>query len=218
MLRSVLWLILCLPASVFAAAAGAEETAPTVLVVGDSLSAGYGLRPGEGWVSLLEAKLGSQGYPHRIVNASISGDTTRGALARLPRALEVHAPDLVIIELGANDGLRGFPPDVMRDNLESIIALTRAAGARVLLLGMHLPANYGADYTARFHQVFVDIAQREQVPFLPFFLDGVALQPDMMQADGLHPAAVAQPRLLANVWPALEPLLKTGTSAADERT
>lgn len=200
-----MWLILLLP---MPAAMPAEAVPPTVLVVGDSLSAGYGLRPGEGWVSLLAQKLEAEGYPHRVVNASISGDTTRGALARLPRALEVHAPALVVIELGGNDGLRGFPPEVMRENLESLVELSRTAGADVLLLGMHLPANYGEAYTARFHQVFVDIAKREQVPFLPFFLDGVALKPDMMQADGIHPSADAQPRMLENVWPALEPLLE----------
>lgn len=182
---------------------------PAILVLGDSLSAGYGLRPGEGWVSLLERKLEAEGYPHRVVNASISGDTTRGALARLPRALEVHDPDLVVIELGGNDGLRGFPPEVMRGNLLELIELSRASGAHVLLLGMHLPANYGAAYTERFHQVFVDIASEREVPFLPFFLDGVALEPAMMQPDGIHPNAAAQPRLLANVWPALRPLLAT---------
>lgn len=210
MLRSVLWvLILLLPFP----AAFAEETAPALLVIGDSLSAGYGLRPGEGWVSLLERRLEAEGYPHRVVNASISGETTRGALSRLPRALELHDPAIVVIELGGNDGLRGLPPKVMHENLAAMVALSRGSGARVLLLGMHLPANYGADYTMRFHQVFVDIARREQVPFLPFFLEGVALAPDMMQADGIHPNAAAQPKLLDNIWPALRPLLEavTGT-------
>lgn len=182
---------------------------PAVMVVGDSLSAGYGLRPGEGWVSLLEEKLEAEGYPYRVVNASISGDTTRGALARLPRALEVHDPSLVVIELGGNDGLRGFPPEVMRDNLVEMIRLTRASGARVLLLGMMLPANYGADYTARFHQVFVDIAREQEVPFEAFFLDGIALNPEMMQDDGIHPNAGAQRKMLENVWPALAPMLKS---------
>ena len=211
MLRSVLWLILLLPAAAFAADEPAGGEAPVVLVVGDSLSAGYGLRPGEGWVSLLAERLGSQGYPHRVVNASISGDTTRGALARLPRALEVHDPAIVVIELGGNDGLRGFQPDVMRENLEQLVALSRASGARVLLLGMHLPANYGP-YTKTFHQVFLDIAREHEVPFLPFFLDGVAMDPGLMQADGIHPNAQAQPRLLDNVWPRLEPLLGRGVA------
>lgn len=216
MLRSVLWLMLLLPLAPAVVAADAErvDTVPTVLVIGDSLSAGYGLRPGQGWVSLLERKLGSQGYPHRVVNASISGETSRGAVARMPRALEVHDPDVVVIELGANDGLRGFPPDVMRDNLLELLRLSREAGAKVLLLGMHLPVNYGQAYTEQFHQVFVDIAKREQVPFLPFFLDGVALQPEMMLDDGIHPNATAQPKLLENVWPALEPLLRQAETPA----
>ncbi|HEX6929132.1 MAG TPA: arylesterase [Gammaproteobacteria bacterium] len=206
LLRSVLWLILLVP--VFPAVAEAPAGAPTVLIVGDSLSAGYGLVPGEGWVSLLEKKLDAEGYPHRVVNASISGDTTRGALSRLPRALDVHDPDIVVIELGGNDGLRGFPPEVMQDNLAELIRLSRNAGADVLLLGMRLPANYGPAYTERFHQVFVDLASRTQVPFLPFFLDGVALRPEMMQADGIHPNAAAQPMLLENVWPKLASLLE----------
>ena len=215
MLRSVLWLMLLLPFAPGASAADVESDAkPTVLVLGDSLSAGYGLRPGQGWVSLLEEKLGSQGYPHRVVNASISGETSRGAVARMPRALEVHDPEVVVIELGANDGLRGFPPDVMRDNLLQLLRLARESGARVLLLGMHLPVNYGQAYTEQFHQVFVDIAKSEQVPFLPFFLDGVALQPDMMLDDGIHPNSVAQPKLLENVWPVLEPLLQPASKPA----
>lgn len=187
--------------------AGAANEAPTLLVVGDSLSAGYGLRPGEGWVSLLAQRLDREGYAYRVVNASISGDTTRGALARLPRALDVNAPALVVIELGGNDGLRGFPPEVMHDNLVEMIRLSRAAGAHVLLLGMRLPANYGADYTKKFHAVFVDIAADLEVPLLPFFLDGVALQPELIQDDGIHPNAKAQARLLENAWSSLQPLL-----------
>src|SRR5690606_24778978 len=132
-LRSVLWLILLFLAAPALAVEAAEPARPVILIVGDSLSAGYGLKPGEGWVSLLEQKLGTEGYPHRVVNASISGDTTRGALARLPRALDVHDPDIVVVELGGNDGLRGFPPNVMRDNLAEILRLARAAGAEVLL-------------------------------------------------------------------------------------
>lgn len=215
MLRTLLVLILLLP---FGPAAALDDSgsgeAPAVLVLGDSLSAGYGLRPGESWVSLLEQKLGSQGYPHRVVNASISGETTRGALARLPRALDIHDPEIVVIELGANDGLRGFPPEVMRDNLAELVTLAHGSGARVLLLGMHLPANYGEAYTQRFHQVFVDIAKQHEVPFLPFFLDGIALQPQMMLDDGIHPNASAQPLLLENVWPALQAMLdgQPGTS------
>lgn len=213
-LRSIVWLIVLLPltpAAVFAA----EPDKPTVLIVGDSLSAGYGLRPGQGWVSLLERRLDAKGYPHRVVNASISGETTRGALARLPHALEIHDPDIVVIELGANDGLRGFPPEVMRENLLKLIGLSRNAGAQVLLLGMHLPVNYGQAYTERFHQVFVDIAKQHEVPFLPFFLDGVALQPEMMLDDGIHPNADAQPKLLENIWPSLADMLVVAGKASE---
>ncbi|HEX6928906.1 MAG TPA: arylesterase, partial [Gammaproteobacteria bacterium] len=159
-------------------------------------------------------RLGSEGYPHRVVNASISGDTTRGALARLPRALEIHDPGIVVIELGGNDGLRGFPHEVMRDNLVELVRLSRESGARVLLLGMRIPANYGPAYTERFHQVFVDIAREREVPFLPFFLDGVALKPEMMQDDGIHPNAGAQERMLENIWPALEGLLAASDGPA----
>lgn len=192
----------------FPAAHANDDSRDVILVVGDSLSAGYGLRPGEGWVSLLERRLESEGYPHRVVNASVSGETTRGALARLPRALDLHQPSLVVIELGGNDGLRGFPLEVMHSNLRKLITLSREAGAKVILLGMHLPPNYGEEYTQRFHQVFVDLAEAEEVPFLPFILDGVAMEPGMMQADGIHPTAEAQPVMLENVWPALEPLLR----------
>lgn len=208
MLRSVLLLFVLLLPSVQAA------EAPVILVVGDSLSAGFGLRPGEGWTSLLEARLDEEGYPHRVVNASISGDTTEGALARLPRALEIHDPALVIIELGGNDGLRGFPMEVMRDNLAAMIRLSRESGAEVLLLGMRLPPNYGPAYTGRFHQVFVDLAESREVPLVSFFLDGVALNGDLMQPDGIHPNAAAQPKLLENVWSELEPLLTPAPRAA----
>lgn len=176
--------------------------------MGDSLSAGYGLRPGEDWVSLLGRQLAAKGYTHKVVNASISGETTRGGLARLPRALEIHSPEIVVIELGANDGLRGFPLSVMHDNLRHMIELARSAGARVLLLGMHLPANYGAEYTQQFHRVFLDLARAEQVPLVPFFLEGVALQQGMMLDDGIHPSAIAQEKMLQNVWPVLHSMLE----------
>ncbi|MDX1454802.1 MAG: arylesterase [Gammaproteobacteria bacterium] len=210
---SLLFLLLALPAS-------ASETAQpqTVLIVGDSLSAGYGLRPGEGWPTLLEARLadefGPQDDPVEVVNASISGDTTRGALSRLPRALDVHQPDLVIIELGGNDGLRGFPLDVMESNLRQLIKLSRDAGADVLLLGMMLPPNYGQDYTEQFHQVYVDLAAELEVPLVEFFLQGVALNPALMQPDGIHPTAAAQPQLLENVWPAIRGLLQPAFETA----
>ena len=182
--------------------------APVVLVLGDSLSAGYGIDVNAGWVNLLQQRLRQQGYPHQLVNASISGDTTSGGRARLPRALALHHPDLVIIELGANDGLRGLSLTSMRANLAAMIKLARAQGAQVLLIGMYLPSNYGPAYTEKFHAVYRDLARELNIPLVPFLLEGVALKPDLMQADGLHPRAVAQARVLDNVWPLLTPLLR----------
>lgn len=181
--------------------------AGTLLVVGDSISAAFGLDSRQGWVALLEKRLAQEGFEHRVVNASISGDTSAGGAARLSALLAEHQPELVIIELGGNDGLRGQPPAQLQQNLASMIDRSRAAGARVLLLGMRLPPNYGARYTTAFAQVFVDLAEQKQVPLVPFFLEGVGGVQAMMQADGLHPAAAAQPTLLENVWPTLEPLL-----------
>ena len=182
--------------------------APVVLVLGDSLSAGYGIDVNAGWVNLLQQRLRQQGYPHQLVNASISGDTTSGGRARLPRALALHHPDLVIIELGANDGLRGLSLTSMRANLAAMIKLARAQGAQVLLIGMYLPSNYGPAYTEKFHAVYRDLARELNIPLVPFLLEGVAIKPDLMQADGLHPRAVAQARVLDNVWPLLTPLLR----------
>lgn len=180
---------------------------PTLLVMGDSLSAGYGINPAQGWVALLQQRLRQSGYGHQVVNASVSGETTGGALARLPRALAVHRPQLVILELGANDGLRALPPAQMQANLVKLVRTARASGATVLLLGMRIPTNYGPAYSRQFEAVFATVARAEKVPLLPFFLEGIAQDPAMFQADGLHPVARAQPRLLENVWPALRPLL-----------
>lgn len=182
--------------------------APALLVLGDSLSAAFGIDTRSGWVSLLAERLAARGLDLRVVNASISGDTTAGGLARLPPLLAEHRPRVVVIELGGNDGLRGLPLPVVRGNLESLIRASRDAGARVLLLGMRIPPNYGPRYTEAFHTLYADLAQRYQVPLVPFFLDGVAAQPGLMQDDGIHPRAEAQPHLLDNVWPALEPLLR----------
>ncbi len=188
----------------------ARAEAPGILVLGDSLSAGYGLTAGEGWVDLLRERLAEQGRPHRVVNASISGDTTRGGLARLPRALTVHRPSILIIELGGNDGLRGIPVNEFRGNLERMIELGEAAGARVLVAGIRLPPNYGPRYSEKFQEA--QAAAADGVAFVPFILDGVALEPGMMQADGIHPTAAAQPRMLDNVWGALGPLIEAGTA------
>jgi acyl-CoA thioesterase-1 len=200
MVLAVLWL---------AALSAAHAEAPVILVFGDSISAGYGLpRVEQGWVALLQAKLKQQGYGDEVVNASVSGETTEGGLARLPRALSLHHPQIVILELGGNDGLRALPVADMRSNLSQMIDLATAAGAKVLLLGMRIPPNYGPTYTAQFSAVYADLAQTRHVPVVSFLLDGIALNADLMQADGIHPNPSGQPRLLENVWPALLPLLK----------
>ena len=181
--------------------------AGTVLVVGDSISAALGLDTRQGWVTLLQKRLQDGGFEHQVVNASISGDTSSGGAARLPALLAQHRPQLVIIELGGNDGLRGQPPAQLQQNLARMVDASRAAGAVVLLLGMRLPPNYGQRYTQAFAQVFSDVATDKQVPLVPFLLEGVGGVPGMMQADGIHPAAAAQAKMLENVWPSLEPLL-----------
>jgi len=176
-------------------------------VLGDSLSAAYGIRLDQGWVALLQGRLKSQGYGHRVINASSSGETTGGALARLPRALEKHRPEIVVIELGGNDGLRGLPLADVQENFEALIRLSREAGAQVLLVGMRIPPNYGPAYATGFHELYGNLAREHQLPLVPFFLDGIALDDTLMLEDGLHPNAAAQPRLLEQVWTRLEPLL-----------
>jgi acyl-CoA thioesterase-1 len=198
------WLVLLL---LWALDAGAAP-APAILVVGDSLSAGYGIEVRDGWVALLQQRLTRQGYPHTVVNASISGDTTASGRGRLADALKRHHPQIVILELGANDGLRGLALRETRANLAAMIKATQSAGARVLLVGIQLPPNYGPDYTGKFRAIYHDLARNNDLPLVPFLLEGVALNPKLMQPDGLHPRATAQPRLLDNVWPYLEPLLK----------
>ena len=186
---------------------GLAAAGPSILVLGDSLSAGYGIHLEQGWVALLGERLKHEGYGHRVINASSSGETTGGALVRLPRALERHRPTVVVIELGGNDGLRGLPIVDVRRNLESLIRLAQQDGARVLLIGMRVPPNYGPVYTRDFHGLFGDLAAKHELALVPFFLDGVALDDTLMQDDGFHPNAAAQPRLLEQVWPKLEPLL-----------
>ena len=186
----------------------AHAEAPVILVFGDSISAGYGLEHADqGWVGLLRTKLKDSGYETQVVNASVSGETTAGGLSRLPRALNQHHPQIVILELGGNDGLRALPVEQLRTNLERMVGLAQAAGARVLLLGIRIPPNYGPEYTDKFFAVYGQVAEAEKIPLLPFLLDGIALSPSLMQADGIHPNQAGQPRLLANIWPALEPLL-----------
>ncbi len=176
---------------------------PTVLVFGDSLSAGYGIDTDQSWTTLLQDRLRAQGYEHRVINASISGETTEGGAARIGAALERFAPELVVLELGGNDGLRGFPPSRMRENLGTIIEKSKAAGAAVVLLGIRIPLNYGPRYTREFESVFREVAADHEIPWIDFFMDGVALDEDLMQSDGIHPNAAAQPILLDNAWPVI---------------
>jgi acyl-CoA thioesterase-1 len=203
-LVALLWVGLALPLSVHASPA----PQPVVLVIGDSLSAGYGVAVDATWVALLQKRLAAQGYGYRVVNASISGDTTGGARARLPRALELHKPAVVILELGGNDGLRGLPLRQVRENFQFLIERAQAAGAKVVLVGMRMPPNYGAAYADAFHALYGELASRYGTPLVEFFLEGVALDEKLMQADGIHPTAAAQPRLLENLWPALQKVLK----------
>lgn len=190
-------------------AAAVDPGEPVLLVVGDSLSAGYGLGSvDESWVSLMQQRLQREGYGIRVVNASISGDTTRGGVARLPAALARHQPVAVIIELGGNDGLRGFPLEEMRDNLERMISASQQIGANVLLLGIMIPPNYGQRYTDAFQAQFVELSSRYDVPLVPFFLEDVALRPELMQSDGIHPNEAAQPLMLERVWPKLEAVVE----------
>ncbi|OWP52164.1 arylesterase [Pseudomonas nitroreducens] len=184
-----------------------QAAAQTLLVVGDSISAGLGLDTSQGWVNLLDKRLKEQGFDYEVVNASISGDTTAGGLARLPALLSEQKPKLVVIELGGNDGLRGMAPAQLQQNLNAMVQQSRQAGAKVVLLGMRLPPNYGQRYTEAFARVFESVASEQKVALVPFFLEGVGGVQDMMQADGIHPAVVAQPKLLDNVWPTLKPLL-----------
>lgn len=183
--------------------------AATILVFGDSISAAYGLEVKQGWVFLLQQKLDKiMPAQHVVVNGSLSGETTSGGKIRLPPLLKKHQPALLIIELGANDGLRGQSPQTMATNLKAMIASARAEKVRVILLGMKIPPNYGQMYTRSFERVFVDIGRQEKVPLLPFFLEGVGGKSELIQADGLHPVAKAQARLLDNAWPLIEAELK----------
>ncbi|MCX8086156.1 MAG: arylesterase [Rhodocyclaceae bacterium] len=182
--------------------------AATLLVFGDSLSAGYGIEARQSWPSLLQARLAAERFPHRVVNASISGETTAGGRSRLPALLKQHRPAIVILALGANDGLRGLPLVQMRANLTAMVREAKAAGARVLLVGMRLPPNYGPDYTREFNASFAAVAKEEKVALLPFLLEPIALDEAAFLPDRLHPTAAAQAKLLDHVWPALLPILK----------
>ena len=185
----------------------AYSASKTVLVLGDSLSAEYGLERGSGWVSLLEKRLKNNKIDATIVNASVSGETTSGGKVRLPALLDQYRPDIVVLELGANDGLRGLPIKSAKENLRDMIDISYKAKAKVLLVGMQLPPNYGRDYIQKFSAVYKTLAKEEKLPLVPFLLEGVASRPELFQADRLHPLADAQPIILSNVWPYLKALL-----------
>jgi acyl-CoA thioesterase-1 len=180
---------------------------PTILVFGDSLSAGYGIDVDQSWPALLQTRLASQGYEHRVINASISGETTEGGKTRIGPALDRFEPELVILELGGNDGLRGFPTEVMKDNLKAIIETTEASGATAVVLGIRIPSNYGPRYTQAFESVYRDLSEQLGILWIEFFMDGIALNEELMQDDGIHPNAEAQLILLDNAWPIIRQAL-----------
>ena len=181
---------------------------PVLLILGDSLSAGYGMDSDQSWVHLLKTRLNDTGHTYRILNSSISGDTTQGGLARLPRLLDRYQPRIVIIELGANDGLRGINPGITRTNMARMVQSSQQIGANVLLAGIKLPPNYGADYIEQFESMYADIAREYDTLLVPFFMDGIVFKPGLLQADGIHPNEKGQPVLLENVWQVLEPALE----------
>jgi acyl-CoA thioesterase-1 len=198
---------------IFSAPALNADQRPTLLVMGDSLSAAYGIEQEMGWVTLLAERLEDEAD---VINASISGETTSGGAQRLASIIRQQQPDIVLLELGGNDGLRGLPPTQMRSNLASMIEQSQQAGADVLLLGIDIPPNYGQAYRDAFTGVFHSLADEYDVPLVPFLLEDVALNTQLMQDDGIHPTAAAQPRILDNVWPALEPLLNSVFQASVE--
>ena len=190
-------------------AAGSADN-PTVLIFGDSLSAGFGIDVDQSWAALLQSRLESQGYEHRVVNASISGETTEGGVARIAAALERFQPALIVLELGANDGLRGFPVERLRSNLEKIVITSKDSGAAVVLLGIRIPPNYGTRYTEAFENTFRQVAGEHDVPWIEFFMEGIALNEELLQADGIHPNLDAQALLLENAWPIISASLGDG--------
>ncbi|WP_287034323.1 arylesterase [Methylophilus sp.] len=179
----------------------------TILVFGDSLSAAYGIPKEQGWVNLVAQRLKDNQFPYEVANASVSGETTAGGLSRLPAALTQFKPSIVVIELGGNDGLRGLPVEAMKSNLEKMIVTSQQNNAKVVLLGMFIPPNYGPKYTNGFKAVYLDLSEKYKTPFIPFFLDGISGHTDLVLDDGIHPNANAQRKILENVWPTLKPLL-----------
>jgi acyl-CoA thioesterase-1 len=195
--------------SLLVTSASATDAPPTILVLGDSLSAGFGMDVPDTWTALLQGRLETEGYGYSVVNASISGDTTGNGLRRLPRALKIHQPEIVLIELGGNDGLRGISVEIMKSNLEQMILKIRDAGADVILAGILIPPNYGDEYTADFAAVYPALAAQHSTQLIPFFMEGVALDNGLMQPDGIHPNKQAQPKLMETVWVTLEPMLSS---------
>ena len=190
-----------------AVARSAEEATNTLLVYGDSLSAAYGIQEAQGWVTLLESRLNEENWPYKLINGSVSGETTTGGLERLPAMLSIYQPDLVILELGGNDGLRGLPLETLKANLKKMISLIRAEGGEVLLTGIQIPPNYGPRYTEPFFSLYTEISEEDSLALVPFLIEGIPQQPELMQNDGIHPKAEAQIMILDNVWPYLEPML-----------
>jgi acyl-CoA thioesterase-1 len=204
--RSIAPVLLVFCLGLVARAQGAIAS-PVILVLGDSISAGYGLDAGQGWVRLLEQKLKTRGAPYRVVNASVTGETTAGGLARLPALLERHEPGIVLIELGGNDGLRALPVEAMRANIERIVDLSRAAGAEPVLFEMRIPDNYGPAYTQAFARAFTEVSSQRKVTMIPISLMHFVTDPKYFQDDGIHPGPEAQPQILEAVWPSLAPLI-----------
>jgi acyl-CoA thioesterase-1 len=207
-----LWLLLCAGLSVPVAPSFAQQPTvdptPRLLVLGDSLSSGFGIEAGQRWVDLLQQRLHAEGYAYVVANASVTGETSRGGLSRLPFLLETHQPQILIVELGGNDGLRGFAPMHLKRNMQDMIRLAEAAGAKILLLGVMIPANYGEVYRTRFAEVYVQLQQETEVATLLDFLGPIPLQPELMLEDGIHPNSSAQRKMLERVWPMLQPLLR----------
>lgn len=202
MLKKFLWIIILL------LSCSVGFAAEKILIVGDSISAGYGIETKQGWVNLLQHRLDKLGYHYQVVNASVSGDTTGNGLTRLPTALKQHKPAVVIIELGGNDGLRGLPIQTIYNNLTQMVKLVKDTNAKILLLGVRLPPNYGPVYIQQFAENYASIAKENKISLVPLFLNGIDTQSQLMQSDGIHPKAEAQIKILENVWPDLEKLLK----------
>lgn len=211
-------IVLSLWLALIAFSASAETTKPVILVYGDSLSAAYGLSQKDGWVALLSQRLAHNQYPHKVINASISGETTFGGATRIDRTIKQLNPDIIIVELGGNDGLRGLPLTDSKTNMEKILRASNKANAKILLIGMRLPPNYGRDYTEKFHAMYATLAKQYKTELVPFMLEGVIDSRDNFQADNIHPTAKVQPQILDNIWQPLLPMLTSKTASAKKES